>query len=365
MMDIESSTAIVYRKPPEAKWPEVDLEYLDKCPVCRVVERSIAYTGLQDKIFFCAPGIWTSWRCASCDVVYLDPRPTQSSIGRAYESYYTHQSDEAAKARHDGLLKKLRRIVPNSYLNKVFGYHLRPAFPLAALALEFQPARALATSHFYRHLPAPRNEDDCLLDIGCGDGSFLQAARDLLNYKVEGLEIDPRARTIALGRGLNIHAGSIPGAGLKPGAYYQVTLNHVLEHLHEPKSALEEIFNILKPGGRVWISVPNIAAASLERFGSNSRLLEPPRHLVMFDPKSLRSILGRAGFQKIELIPQSRRFDFVFEQSWMIENGIDPNASDVSSIQNYKDSFKSSIKTDALPTDDKADIITMTGSKEP
>ena len=201
--------------------------------------------------------------------------------------------------------------------------------------------------------------DEHILDIGCGDGHFLQIARDQLNYKVEGLEIDPRARVVARNRGLTIHEGSMPGAGLKRGAYYQITLSHVLEHLHDPLSALQEIFEMLKPGGRVWIAVPNIAAASLDRFGLNSRLLEPPRHLVMFDPKSLRSILERAGFQALTLIPESSRHEFIVEQSWMMENDIDPYASDVSSIAEYKSSIDTGFE--AHPPVDRTEIITMTG----
>jgi predicted SAM-dependent methyltransferase len=201
------------------------------------------------------------------------------------------------------------------------------------------------------------------LDIGCGDGNFLQIARDFLGYAVEGLEIDPVAMAVARRRGLTVHAGMMPGSGLAPDNYYQITLSHVLEHLHEPVAALQEVFGLLKPGGRVWIAVPNIAAASLKRFGSNSRLLEPPRHLVMFDPDSLQLILERVGFVEVKLLPQADGHSFVYSQSWMMENGFDPYASSDQIIpEQERRTFE--LGTRSLPSQAKTvEIFTMTGRR--
>jgi SAM-dependent methyltransferase len=329
MTDAATLPGAIYRAPPEGDWETVDLEFLNKCPVCGNEDRAIAYEGLRDKIFFCAPGVWTMWRCAGCNVGYLDPRPTRGSIGRAYASYFTHAGSALpTPSKAPGLLNRLRRIPPNSYLNKFFGYRLRPSLPAAWLLLAMQPRRALTTANFYRRLPAPRKAGDRLLDIGCGSGDFLQTARDDLGYQVEGLEIDPAALAVARGRGLLVHPGRIPGSGLSPEAYYQITLSHVVEHLHDPVAALHEVFYLLKPGGRVWITVPNLAAASLKRFGANSRLLEPPRHLVMFDPDSLRALLERTGYIDIDLVSEPNDHASVINQSRMIELGIDPHSMD-------------------------------------
>jgi 2-polyprenyl-3-methyl-5-hydroxy-6-metoxy-1,4-benzoquinol methylase len=353
----------VFRLPPEGDWPAADLEFLNRCPVCGSADRAVAYEGLRDKVFFCAPGVWTMWRCGGCDVGYLDPRPTVESIGRAYETYYTHDKTPPGVVPDGGLLNRLRRIVAHSYLNKRFGYRLRPALPLAWLALAMRPARALSTAHYYRHLPAPRAGDDFLLDVGCGNGVFLQTARDDLGYEVEGLEIDPRARDVATRRGLKIHSGLMPGSGLTPARYYQVTLSHVLEHMHDPVAALQEVFGLLKAGGRVWIAVPNIAAASLSRFGNNSRLLEPPRHLVMFDEGSLAKLLERVGFSDIRLIRNAGGDDFVFDQSWKIENGLDPGATPDSVVPADERGSVMSNTIAAAGDVSSASVIVMTGSK--
>jgi len=193
----------------------------------------------------------------------------------------------------------------------------------------------------------------------------LQIAWDYLAYRVEGLEIDPRAREAALHRGLVVHPGPMPGSGLLPGSYYQITLSHVLEHLNDPVSALRESFGLLKPGGRIWITVPNLAAASLKMFGANSRLLEPPRHLVMFDTKSLAAILVETGFEDVTVLP-TLDGDFVLEQSLMIESGIDPYATDATFVADKVRSFRS-MRPDcdclgSLGSLD-AEITTLTGYK--
>jgi len=327
-MDEMAGTAPVYREPLEGDWPEADLEHLGKCPVCGSEARSIAYSGLKDRIFFSAPGTWTSWRCGNCGVAYLDPRPTLRSIGRAYETYYTHEEGPPApkpQAVMAKVIRKFKQLTKNSYLNKKLHYSFPEYLPLGWLVFALQPARSFRAAAFIRHLPGPAVDSGRLLDIGCGNGSFLQFARDELGYQVEGLEIDLAARQVAEARGLKIHSGLIPGSGLVEGQYDQITLSHVVEHLHDPKGALAEALLLLKPGGRIWIQVPNISAISLQRFGISSLLLDAPRHLVMFDTESLASLLRAVGFVNTRVIDPGRTSRSVaFQLSWLVERGMDP-----------------------------------------
>jgi 2-polyprenyl-3-methyl-5-hydroxy-6-metoxy-1,4-benzoquinol methylase len=328
MMDEMAGIAAVYREPLEGDWPEADLEYLGKCPVCGSEARSMAYSGLKDRIFFNAPGTWTSWRCGNCGVAYLDPRPTLRSIGRAYESYYTHEAVASApksQAVIASAIRKLKQMTKNSYFNKKFHYRFSSNLPFGWLAFALQPARSFRAAAFIRHLPGPAVDSGRLLDIGCGNGSFLQFARDELGYQAEGLEIDVAARQVAEARGLKIHAGLIPGSGLVQGQYDQITLSHVVEHLHDPKGALAEALLLLKPGGRIWIQVPNISATSLKRFGISSILLDAPRHLVMFDAGSLATLLRDVGFESVRALDPGRTIASVaFQPSWLVERGMDP-----------------------------------------
>ena len=120
---------------------------------------------------------------------------------------------------------------------------------------------------------------------------------------------------------------------------------------------------MLKPGGRVWISVPNSAAASIERFGSSSPWLDPPRHLVMYDTKSLRSLLVKTGFEDVTLYPGTGLHDWAFDWGWKIEKGLDPEQSDVTSLPDYR-SFKKAAAREWPPRlDERSEVITMTGTR--
>lgn len=362
MMDIEAKYSEFYRQPLEQIWPEEDLEKLGRCPVCGCRERVLAYEGLRDKTFFCAPGTWTSWRCGSCAVVYLDPRPTVASIGRAYGTYYTHQAE--SKSFFGKLLYAIQLGIRHSYLNKEFGYRLKGALPFGWIAYRLMPSQVSVTRNTVRDLPSPKHEGSRLLDVGAGNGEFLNVA-GLLGYEAEGLEIDPAAYETARQRGLRIHLGTMPGSGLLAEHYDQITFAHVLEHFHDPYAALAEAFALLRPGGRIWIQIPNIAAQSLVRFGANSRLLEPPRHLVMFDSQSLRQIMERVGFQDVELLnmPNAKFYYDMLAQSWMIEQGLDPVAIPHSLIPPDIKSEAQAMYRRAAGEGDRAEIITMTGVK--
>jgi 2-polyprenyl-3-methyl-5-hydroxy-6-metoxy-1,4-benzoquinol methylase len=361
-IDTNSKLLKFRRQPIEQDWPTDDLEYLGACPVCGSRKRQVAYEGLRDKTFFCARGTWTSWRCDSCAVVYLDPRPTQTSIGDAYNSYYTHQTP--AQTFSGRILYALQIGIRHSYLNKKKGYKLKGSLPFGWIAYLFLPSQILVTRNTIRDLPSPTQNGARLLDVGCGAGEFLSIARSI-GYEAEGLEIDPVARDLAAKGGIKVHLGTLPGSGLPSNYFDHITLSHVLEHFHDPCLALEEIFSLLKSNGRIWVQIPNIDALSLHRFGSNSRLLEPPRHLVLFGTKSLKRALEKAGFQHVELLaPASiKDHDYVFDQSWMIEQGLDPSLTPATLIPAEIKSTSTEMYQRHDSKYENAEIITMIGIK--
>jgi 2-polyprenyl-3-methyl-5-hydroxy-6-metoxy-1,4-benzoquinol methylase len=332
------------REPIDVDWPQSDLESLGACPVCGSKDRTPAYSNLRDRVFFCAPGTWTLWECGYCSVGYLDPRPTIDSIGKAYSVYYTHPKKDTNLVSEflPQLRASIKRDLRNSYLNKKHNFRLKALIPLGWAAYELVSAHAACVSMEIRHLPKPDCAHNRLLDVGCGNGEFLKIAREL-GYDAEGLEIDSNARDAACRNGITIYLGRMPGSGLRPSNYDYITLNHVVEHFHDPKAALAEVFTLLRPRGHVWIQVPNLAAFSLRRFGIHSRLLEPPRHIVMFNEKSLGTLLAEIGFREITIL-RSREFEdkensFIDSQSWMIEQGLDPYATPFSTVPRELQSF--------------------------
>ncbi|MDA8259962.1 MAG: class I SAM-dependent methyltransferase [Betaproteobacteria bacterium] len=327
MNDVNKSSA--HRAPPQGDWPTGDLEALGQCPVCGVPERSLLYDNLRDKIFFSAPGVWKMWRCGGCGVGYLDPRPTVESIGRAYANYYTHgdwQTGSGPLPSSNSPIKWMWHGLRNDYLNTHYGYRFRPRIPGGRWIMQGFSAKRLWMDNHIRHLPAPKPGHNRLLDAGCGNGYFVWTAQTL-GYQAEGLEIDPKACAQARSHGLTVHQGSFPDTGLESESFDEITLSHVLEHLHDPVGALRETFRILRPGGRIWLTVPNLEGASNRVWKENSRLLEAPRHLIMFDVKSLKQIFLDYGFKYVRQIPILNINRFIYSASHAIAMNRDPESA--------------------------------------
>lgn len=95
---------------------------------------------------------------------------------------------------------------------------------------------------------------------------------------------------------MDVSVGGIDALDAVNERYDVITLSHVIEHVGDPNDALLRLQGALKPGGRLWLETPNLGSLGYRLFGRNWRGLEPPRHLVLFNPRSLRESLARAGF---------------------------------------------------------------------
>lgn len=276
----------------------VPMEAVPACPVCGEHERTTLYESLTDRLFD-VPGRWTLMRC-SCGAAYLDPRPTVSALPRLYETYCTHDTpDEGPR----GLAARLRRTIRNGYLNAWFGYRAAPATRLGALVVTPFPRQRRRARLLVRDLRL-REDGPRLLDVGCGNGGFL-VEMSAMGWDVEGLEPDGRAAEIARRRGLVVHAGVLGEDSLGRRSYDAVTMNHVVEHLHDPAAGLRRCRELLRPGGLLWIATPNLDSPGHRRYRQDWLGLDPPRHLVLFRLSSLRGLLDAIGFEPTFLRPGS------------------------------------------------------------
>lgn len=300
---------------PGDDWPDDGLEAVPLCPVCGDERRTLFYAGLTDRLWFTAPGRWSLYRCEACSSVYLDPRPTRDTIGRAYTSYYTHAAPPPPP-RDD-----LRTALVNGYLNARYGYTLAPASGLGPFVVRLLPKRRWHADRLVRNLVS-REGRGRLLDVGCGGGEFLAQMRTA-GWDVQGLEPDPAAAARARAAGLPVADAGLEDAELAPGSFDAITMSHVIEHLHDPVGALRICARALRRGGVLWVATPNLEAMGHRTFGRDWIGLDPPRHLVLFTRASLAAALQAAGFRR-------RRFlaDFsaerVFPCSATVAAGADP-----------------------------------------
>ena len=150
-----------------------------------------------------------------------------------------------------------------------------------------------AASRSWRILERLRRETSLpqrgrLLDIGCGNGSLLSTAGELLpEWSLAGTEFDDkyRARIESIPNVEGLYTDSLAEV---PGQFDLVTLSHVFEHLTSPATLLELLPDLLKPNGHVLIQVPN--------YRENPFELTVADHCSHFCPVSLARIVSSAGY---------------------------------------------------------------------
>jgi len=208
----------------------------------------------------------------------------------------------------------------NAYLNTRYGYQLIPAAARVPRWLSTDRRQRWDKHVAFLRYPGRGAR---LLDVGCGNGRFLMQMR-AVGWEVCGVEPDPKSAAQAAAAGLDVRTGLLPDASL-PGEHFDaVTLSHVIEHLHKPIETLHECRRILKPGGTISIATPNLGGQGHHVFGPDWFALDPPRHLVLFTPDSLRQALQMAGFEpEAALRPRVAAKD-IFRRSMHVRNGSDP-----------------------------------------
>jgi len=134
-----------------------------------------------------------------------------------------------------------------------------------------------------------------VLDIGCGKGAFLRAFKSRLpQWQCAGVEPSREEATLARQDGsIAVYEGMFGTVALEPESFDLVSIMHVLEHVRRPAETLGQIRRVLKPGGLLFIEVPN--TSDLNMF-YDLLLFE---HLYHFTPETLAWLLAREGFEVI------------------------------------------------------------------
>ncbi|MBH5334671.1 methyltransferase domain-containing protein [Streptomyces pactum] len=172
------------------------------------------------------------------------------------------------------------------------GFYENPAVPVASGAERSRrQARMLARALGPAHPGAPAT----VLDVGCGDGSAMALALPLLRgHRVVGVDWSRDALRRAATRLPAVVRGDISGGGLPfaSGSADAVVFGEVIEHLVDPDAALDELRRVLRPGGHLLLSTPNLAA-----WYNRGLLLAGVQ--PVFSEVSLRGVHGRPGEQVV------------------------------------------------------------------
>jgi 2-polyprenyl-3-methyl-5-hydroxy-6-metoxy-1,4-benzoquinol methylase len=204
---------------------------------------------------------YTFVRCGACRLVFANPQVDEA---RAIERY---GSSESADLWAEVLLSERQLELD------------RPKFE--AIAEELEPFRG----------------DARLLDVGCSIGLFLDVAR-ARGFDGVGIEFGERALQHARGElGLEVLDVPLADAGFADASFDVVTVLSVLEHTNDPRAMLRDVARVLKPGGALYVIVPNLESLACRVLHERAATFDGRNHLVYFAPATLADALAREGFE--------------------------------------------------------------------
>ena len=149
-----------------------------------------------------------------------------------------------------------------------------------------------------------------LLDVGCGEGTFLLGARDW-GWHARGTDMNPAPARAA---GLDVRE-TIEEVREEEGGHEAlfdcITLWHSLEHMRDPRATLQSLAQLLAPGGLLVVAVPDAGGLQARLFGPRWFHLDVPRHLYHFNQRSLKHLLEAAGFVIVRRWHQEFEYDLL------------------------------------------------------
>jgi SAM-dependent methyltransferase len=192
-------------------------------------------------------------------------------------------------------------------------YHVNPYPPAAYLSAYYRtyemPTAQANLAETARLLARNVLRESTVLDVGCGDGAFLNELHKLGFNRLIGFDQSPGvARAMKLGFG-KFYRSSVweflDQAERDGGARVDaIVMVNVLEHVTEPLDLLRRIRGVLPPGGLVCVTVPNdfspLQRAFLKVKGHRPWFVCLPDHLNYFDFKTLAGALERSGFAVVD-----------------------------------------------------------------
>ncbi|HUF48540.1 MAG TPA: class I SAM-dependent methyltransferase [Vicinamibacterales bacterium] len=206
--------------------------------------------------------------CTGCGLRRVDPQPTAAQL----EALYLDAVDAYREAG----------------LDYVGGTTSAPAYLLERI------------EELERRLGSPGR----LLDVGAGAGTLLQLASDR-DWAVVGTERSAASAASLRARGFDIRLGDLSNAGWPDGTFDAIHLNHVLEHLPDPRASLRAARRLLRPGGLLAIEVPwefaDLPFQVRRVFGLQRPHRLPSQHLWFFSPATLSRTVGAAGLEVVSV----------------------------------------------------------------
>ncbi|MEA4917010.1 class I SAM-dependent methyltransferase [Proteiniphilum sp.] len=236
------------------------------CPICGSNDLQKVFDTVDH---FSSQEMFPVCECLHCGFRFTNNFPSEETIGRYYDSpdYISHSDSDK------GVINRLYH-----YFRKQM---LRKKVKLVATHTTGDPIR--------------------LLDIGCGTGYFLQAAKEE-GWSVTGIEKDEKTRKSATIRsGVTVKDENALWE-TESASFDAVTLWHVLEHLEKLNETIHKIEEIITPEGIVVIALPNCHSYDAGFYKEHWAAYDIPRHLWHFSPETVEKLLAKHHLQVVKKV---------------------------------------------------------------
>lgn len=200
--------------------------------------------------------------CPYCQLIYVAPLPTQLELDEIYSK-------------------------PSYYEETIWGGGMTPhTYEEAMLGREWF-LNEIKFVQYEKRLGANKR----MLEIGSFDGSHLLLFKRR-GWEVEGVEIIISIANKAIAKGIPTYTRKLEDLRLPACRYDLITMNHTLEHIHNPGTVLNEVWRILKPSGKLILQVPE----------EQPLYQEGGQHLLFFTAGSMDRLLTLMGFKVLSII---------------------------------------------------------------
>lgn len=211
-------------------------------------------------------------QCEVCQTGYVNPRPPPDVLDWHYRNSQSH-------------VLWAEQIYPQSEASRRAHIHA----PRVSRVIEICEARGLKSG-------------GTLVEVGPGFGTFCVEAKSRGWFsKIVAVEPTPSNAKACRDRGVEVLEVQIENARLPAGQADVVTSFEVIEHLSSPRAFVEGCASILRPGGLLVLSCPNLKGFELATLGIRSPSVDP-EHLNYFHPESLSRLLSRCGLNVLEVL---------------------------------------------------------------
>ncbi len=207
--------------------------------------------------FWGQKGKYTGVQCTNCGLVWVDPLPTYQELEEFYNGYLNN------RLNNDVLWEQRQQMY-------------------------------ILERDFLEQFISVGN----VLDLGCGDGGFLNIFSD--KWHKFGVEIEDEAVQQGLKKNINVIKGS-PEESIEHDVLFDcVIMRGVIEHFIHPEKVIENVSKSLREKGYFYItSTPDVDSFSADLYRGKWNQFEPPAHLFYFSVKTLTRLVEKFGFKKI------------------------------------------------------------------